>query len=414
MAFDQNSFHKLLHFCVEKSVSDIHLREGEVPSIRVKGSLKKLSAEPLTAADMKYLSNLMFANEDVMKKYDSIKEHDCSYQFGNLCRVRVNYLRFQKKSALILRIITMVIPTLEQLKLPAAITKMTHIKRGLILITGVTGSGKSSTMAAMLEEINMTREEHILTIEDPVEFLFVPKKCRITQREVGDDTASFQVALRGALRQDPDIIVIGELRDAETIQIAIKAAETGHLVFGTVHTTNAASTINRVVSMFSPEEQNSVKMRLADCLAGTVSQRLLPTADGKGRVCAQEIMVSTIGVRDAISGKESLNSMYLSIELGKQDEVSQSFDQHLTELFLNKTIAYEVARDAATSPSNFERNLEFGQPAKKAKPRIVVKSEATNSGTLPAEGAAEEAPAEDDQQSANLSSSLVLEERKKA
>jgi twitching motility protein PilT len=407
MAFDKTSFHKLLHFCVEKSVSDIHLREGEVPYIRMKGDLKKITAAPLTPEDMKFFCQLMFGNEDVMKNYDTIKEHDCSYQFENLCRVRVHYLKFQKRSALILRLITMVIPTLEQLKLPVAISKMTNMKRGLILITGVTGSGKSSTMAAMLEEINMTREEHILTIEDPVEFLFVPKKCRITQREVGDDTASFQVALRGALRQDPDIIVIGELRDAETIQIAIKAAETGHLVFGTVHTTNAQSTINRVVSMFSPEEQNNVKLRLADCLAGTVSQRLLPTLDGKGRVCAQEIMVNTIGVKDAISGREPLSSMYLSIELGKQDEVSQSFDQHLTDLYLNKIISHDVARDAASSPSNFERNLEFGQ-AKSSRPRIVNKNANNNSEE------AHDQEESQNEQSPSLSSNLMLEEKKKA
>jgi twitching motility protein PilT len=360
MAFDKNSFHKLLNFCVEKSVSDVHLREGEIPYLRIKGGLKKISSEVLTPEDMKFFCQLMFDNEGVMAGYSTLKEYDCSYQFGNLCRIRVSFLRFQKKTALILRLISMSIPTLEKLDLPVAIKKMTNIRRGLILVTGVTGSGKSSTMAAMLEEINMTRDEHILTIEDPVEFLFTSKNCRITQREVGDDTHSFQLALRGALRQDPDIIVIGELRDAETIQIAIKAAETGHLVFGTVHTTNAQSTINRVISMFPPEEQNNVKMRLADCLAGTISQRLLPTLDGKGRVCAQEIMINTLGVKDAISGKEPLSSMYLSIELGKRDKVSQSFDQHLTELYLNKKISFEIAMDAASSPSNFERNLEFG------------------------------------------------------
>lgn len=360
MAYDKNIFQKLLLFCVDKSVSDIHLREGDAPYIRMRGDLKKISAEVITAADMKLFCEIMFDNAELMKGFDSLREHDCSYQFGNSCRVRVSFLRFQKKSALILRIITMVIPTLQKLGLPAAVSKMTGATRGLILITGVTGSGKSSTMAAMLEEINMTREEHILTIEDPVEYLFVSKKCRITQREVGDDTDSFQLALRGALRQDPDIIVIGELRDAETIQIAIKAAETGHLVFGTVHTTNAQSTINRVISMFTPEEQNNVKLRLADCLYGTISQRLLPTLDGLGRVCAQEIMINTVGVKQAIRGDEPLSSIYTSIELGKKEEVSQSFDQHLTDLYLKKIIAYDVAMEAATSPSNFEKNLEFG------------------------------------------------------
>ncbi len=360
MAYDLAILQKLLNFCVEKSVSDVHLREGEVPYLRMKGDLKKITGEAITAQDMKLFCSILFGNEEIMKKYETLKEHDCSYQFGNLCRVRVSFLKFQKKSALILRIISMVVPTLSKLGLPAAVTKMTNSTRGLILITGVTGSGKSSTMAAMLEEINSTREEHILTIEDPVEYLFSSKKCRITQREIGDDTNSFQLALRGALRQDPDIIVIGELRDAETIQIAIKAAETGHLVFGTVHTTNAQSTINRVVSMFIPEEQNNVKLRLADCLTGTISQRLLPTMDGKGRVCAQEIMINTVGVRQAIRGEEPLSSIYTSIELGKKEEISQSFDQHLTDLYLNKIISFEVAIDAASSPTNFEKNLEFG------------------------------------------------------
>lgn len=368
MAMDKNSFHKLLMFAAEKKVSDLHLREGEVPYLRVRGALKKISADVLTADDMKIICQLLFQNDEVMKNYESIKEYDCSYQFENICRVRVNYLRFQKKSALILRLILMVIPTLEQLGLPEAVKKMTNIRRGLILVTGVTGSGKSSTMAAMLEEINVNRDEHILTIEDPVEFLFVSKKCRITQREVGDDTNNFSVALRGALRQDPDIIVIGELRDAETIQIAIKAAETGHLVFGTVHTTNAQSTINRVISMFPPEEQNNVRLRLADALAGTISQRLLPTLDGKGRVCAQEIMINTIGVKEAITGKAPLSSMYVSIEIGKSDKVSQSFDQHLTDLYLDKKISLEVALEAASSPTNFERNLEFGGGPKTADP----------------------------------------------
>lgn len=409
MAFDKNSFHKLLLFCVQKSVSDLHLREGEIPHLRVKGDLKKISGEPLTPAEMKFFCQLMFDNEEVMKGFDTLKEYDCSYQFENLCRVRVSFLRFQKKTALILRLISMVIPTLEQLKLPNAISKLTNTRRGLILITGVTGSGKSSTMAAMLEEINMTREEHILTIEDPVEFLFVSKKCRITQREVGDDTNSFQMALRGALRQDPDVIVIGELRDAETIQIAIKAAETGHLVFGTVHTTNAQTTINRVVSMFTPEEQGNVKLRLADCLAGTVSQRLLPTMDGKGRVCAQEIMINTVGVKDAIAGREPLSSMYVSIEHGKNEEVSQSFDQHLTELYLNKSISYDVAVGAASSPSNFERNLEFGS-TKKSAPKIRVRQQVAE-GEMPEEEIQED---EVEEVSPNLASSLVLEERKKA
>ena len=364
---DVTGFQKLLNFALRKDVSDIHLREGYPPCLRIRGSLKKIQAEVLTAADMKLISGILFTSDDALKRYDALKEYDCSYQYGDICRLRVNYLKFQNKSALILRIIHMEIPTLGKLGLPKAIFKMTEIRRGMILITGVTGSGKSTTMAAMLEQINNTRDEHILTIEDPIEFLFTSKMCSITQREVGYDTESFQTALRGALRQDPDIIVIGELRDADTIQTAIKAAETGHLVFATVHTKDAQSTINRIISMFPPEEQNNVKIRLADCLSGVISQRLLPSLDGEGRVCAQEIMINTLGVKEAILGKMPLDSMYVSIENGFGTKRSQSFDQHLTELYLGKKISYEVARDAASSPTNFERNIEFGAKAQAAR-----------------------------------------------
>lgn len=358
MAYDQKQFHQLLVLAVKNSVSDIHLRAGEKPYFRIKGHLKPINSPALTEEDMKLICLLTIPEEEVRAKIDTLKEYDGSYQYGKVCRVRVNILRFQGKLAIIMRVITMQIPTLEQLKLPQAIKDITQAKRGLVLVTGVTGSGKSSTLAAMLEEINMTRAEHILTIEDPVEFLFTSKKCRITQRELGSDTDSFKDALRGALRQDPDIIVIGEMRDAETIQIAMKAAETGHLVFGTVHTTNAPSTINRVVSMFPPEEQANIQKRLSECLHATVSQRLLPTKDGKGRVCAQEIMVVNPGIQECISGKEALSGMYVFMEKAKGS--MQSFDQHLTQLYKADKITYEIALDAASSPSNFERNLEFG------------------------------------------------------
>jgi len=358
MALTVEHFHSLIKMAVQNNVSDIHLRAGEPPYFRVRGDLKPIKSAPLKMEDFLTICKVIIKDKNVLANLATTKELDGSYQMGNVCRIRYNLLKFQGRFAFIFRIITMEIPTLAQLKLPSAVKEITKAKRGLVLVTGVTGSGKSSTLAAMIEEINLTREEHILTIEDPVEFLFKSKKCRITQRELGSDTDSFKVALRGALRQDPDIIVIGELRDAETIQISMKAAETGHLVFGTVHTTDAPSTINRVVSMFPPEEQDNVKHRLSECLHATISQRLLPTLDGKGRVCAQEIMVNKVGIADCISGKESLNKMYITIEKAKGQ--MQSFDQHLTKLYLEKKITKEVAMEAATSPTNFERNLQFG------------------------------------------------------
>jgi twitching motility protein PilT len=355
---DKETFHKLLKSATVNGVSDIHLREGEFPYFRMKGGLKKIKAAALTKEDMQTICNIIVQDQDVLKNLDTIKEYDGSYQLGKICRVRVNVLRFQGRLAIIMRVISMQVPTMKDLCLPKALSNFVVASRGLVLVTGVTGSGKSSTLASIIQEINKTREEHILTIEDPVEFIFTSEKSRITQRELGSDTDSFKDALRGALRQDPDIIVIGELRDAETIQISMKAAETGHLVFGTVHTTNAPSTINRIVSMFPPEEQANVKLRLSECLFGSISQRLLPTVDGKGRVCAQEIMINKVGIQDCISGKEPLSNMYITIEKSKGE--MQSFDQHLTKLYKNEEISYDVAIGAASSPSNFERNLEFG------------------------------------------------------
>ena len=357
MAYDPKNFIQLLIMAVKNGVSDIHLRAGERPYFRMGGHLKSIKANPLSENDMRVICSVVIDDKSKLKDFANFKEYDCSYQYKNICRVRVNYLRFQGKSALIMRVINMQIPTIDKLGLPDNVRQIAEARRGLVLVTGVTGSGKSSTLAALLEEINSSREEHILTIEDPVEFLFTSKKCRITQRELGADTDSFKDALRGALRQDPDIIVIGEMRDSETIQIALKAAETGHLVFGTVHTTNAASTVNRVVSMFPSEEQENIQKRLAECLHATVSQRLLPTLDNKGRVVTQEIMINTVAMQECISGSEPLSGIYEFME--KADNM-QSFDEHLLELYKEKRISYETALQAASSPTNFERNLQFG------------------------------------------------------
>ena len=360
MSYSIETFNQLLMMAVKNGVSDIHLRSGEKPYFRINGDLKAIKANPITHEDMLTFCKIMIKEKDILANIEGLTEYDGSYQYKNLCRVRVNLLKFQGRFAFILRVINMKIPSIEELGLPGGCKEIAKAKRGLVLVTGVTGSGKSSTLAALIDEINSNREEHILTIEDPVEFLFTSKKCRITQREMGSDTMSFKEALRGALRQDPDIIVIGELRDAETIQIAMKAAETGHLVFGTVHTTNALTTINRVVSMFPPEEQTNVKGRLSDCLYATISQRLLPTQDGKGRVVAQEIMVTSPGIKESISGKVPLSEIYILIEKAKRDGVMQSFDQHLTDLYKQGILTFDVAKEAASSPTNFERNLQFG------------------------------------------------------
>jgi twitching motility protein PilT len=341
-------------------VSDIHLRTDEKPCFRLRGDLVPVKHDPLSNDDLKLVCSLMIRDTDIIQKIDKIKEHDGSFAVPNVCRVRYNLMRYQGKLGLILRLISDKVPTTEDLKLPAVINKIASANAGLVLVTGATGSGKSSTLAAMINFINKTSACHVLTLEDPVEYIHTPIKARITQREIGSDTSDFNSALRSALRQDPDIILIGEMRDAETISIAMKAAETGHLVFGTVHTTDALSTIGRLISMFPPEEQHVVRTRIADNLHATISQRLLKTVDGKGRVAAQEIMINNPGIKEAILDPVKTAEIYTYITKGKNGSGSQSFDQAITKLYKTGTISMEEAKSNATKPEDFERNLMFG------------------------------------------------------
>ncbi len=360
MALTKEVFFNLVKSANASGVSDIHLRTDEKPSFRLRGDLVQVKLEPITNEDLKLVCNIMIKDTDVLKNLDKIKEHDGSFSVPNVCRVRYNLMRYQGKIGLILRLISDKVPTTEELKLPAVINKIAGANAGLVLVTGATGSGKSSTLAAMINFINRTEAVHILTLEDPVEYVHAPLKARITQREIGADTSDFASALRSALRQDPDIILIGEMRDAETISIALKAAETGHLVFGTVHTTDALSTIGRLISMFPPEEQAVVRTRIADNLHATVSQRLLKTVDGKGRVAAQEIMINNPGIRESILDPHKIKEIYMYIEKGKNTSGAQSFDQHITKLFKDGLISKEEARSNASKPEDFERNLMFG------------------------------------------------------
>lgn len=360
MALTKETFLSIIKTASASGVSDIHLRTEEKPCFRLRGDLVQVKSEPLTTEDMKLICSLMVKDKEVLSGIDRIKEHDGSFSVPNICRVRYNILRYQGKLGVILRLISDKVPTTEDLKLPSVINKIASANAGLVLVTGATGSGKSSTLAAMINYINKTSAVHVLTLEDPVEYVHAPIKARITQREIGQDTSDFNSALRSALRQDPDIILIGEMRDAETISIAIKAAETGHLVFGTVHTTDALSTIGRLISMFPPEEQHSVRMRLADNLHATISQRLLKTKDGKGRVAAQEIMINNPGIRESIQDPSKTKEIYTYIEKGKNASGAQSFDQHITKLYKDGLITLEEAKGNATKPEDFERNLMFG------------------------------------------------------
>lgn len=360
MAFTKEDFIKLVKSAAANGVSDIHIRTNERPCFRLRGDLVPVKTEPYSYDDVKDIALIIMKDEAKKANIDNEKEVDGSYTIPKICRVRYNLFRYQGKMGIILRLINAEIPTTEELGIPPIVNKIASTHNGLVLVTGATGSGKSSTLAAMINHVNKTKPVHILTLEDPVEYIHQPIKARITQREIGEDTENFGDALRSALRQDPDIILIGEMRDAETISIAIKAAETGHLVFGTVHTTDALNTIGRLISMFPPEEQDAVRARIADNLYATVSQRLLKTVDGKGRVAAQEIMITSPGIREAINDPENIAEIYTYIEKGKRGTGTQSFDQHITDLYKEGKISLEEAKSSASSPEDFERNLMFG------------------------------------------------------
>jgi twitching motility protein PilT len=352
---------RILAHGVENGASDIHFKVGDRPAYRIDGVLRGVKHDVLKPGDTRLIAERLVGSDAL--DLDAIQEHDTSYSIGRVARFRVNIYRQRGSLCCILRIIPREIPTLESLGLPPRVGQLADEERGLLLVTGATGSGKSSTLAALIDRINRARAAHILTIEDPIEFLYTNQKASISQREVGSDTRNFTQALRAALRQDPDVILVGEMRDAETIDIALKAAETGHLVLSSVHTTDAAKTIGRLVGTFPAEEQHAVRVRLADNLRGVVSQRLLPRRDEKGRVVAAEIMVSTKTVQEYLKDMAKAGALKDVIEQGMDQYGMQSFDQHLTLLLRSGAISLEVAKSAASNPADFERALKFGDAA---------------------------------------------------
>jgi len=354
---DPRVFDKFLAASVKAGASDVHLKSNAQPTLRVHGVLKEVKLDAITNEGMDNLVAHILRKNRLEIDLAKIKEYDTSYYMDGVGRFRVNVLRSKGNFGLVLRIIPSNVPSLDDLGLPAVLKKIAHEERGCVLVTGVTGSGKSTTLAAMINEVNATMRKHIVTIEDPIEFLHTDKLSRITQREVGSDTESFANALRGALRQDPDVILVGEMRDAITIDTGLKAAETGHLVFSTVHTTDAAKTIGRIIDVFPAEAQPQIRMRLAENLKATISQRLLRKADGAGRVVAMEIMVVTMSASEMIKDMNRTHEITDYLEKGKEHYGSQSFDQHLIELYQAGTITFETAKTAASNPSDFERAL---------------------------------------------------------
>jgi twitching motility protein PilT len=290
---------------------------------------------------------------------EEVQDVDTSYALEGVGRFRVNLHRAKGNVAAVMRSIPLAVPDFEKLGLPKVLEKLAQEDRGMVLVTGVTGSGKSSTLAALVNYINLHYRKHVLTIEDPIEFLHEDKFSRVTQREIGPDTPSFAKALRAALRQDPDVILVGEMRDQETIEIALRAAETGHLVLSTVHTTDCYRTIGRIISVFPAEAQNNVRMRLAESLKGTVSQRLLPAKSGKGRCVATEVMISTLSVVEFIKDATRTHEIKDYLEKNKDLLGTQSFDMDLARLLREDKVTREVALEASTDRSDFERALNF-------------------------------------------------------
>lgn len=347
----------ILGMAIKANASDIHLKVGLPPVYRIDGSLRPLPKAPrLTPEEIRKMGYAMMT-EQQRERFERTNELDLAYGVAGLGRFRVNMFTQRGSISMILRTIPFNVQTLEELKLPAIIKKLTQEKRGLILVTGTTGSGKSTTLASMIDCINANRTEHIITIEDPIEFLHRDKKSIINQREVGVDTETFPGALKSALRQDPDVILVGEMRDFETIETALTAAETGHLVLSTLHTIDAQESINRIVGAFPPFQQRQIRLQLASILKGVVSQRLVPCADGKGRVPAVEVMVSTARVRELIDDKEKTKMLRDTIQQGHDTYGMQTFDQSLMGLLKNDLITLDEALRQSSNPDDFKLKI---------------------------------------------------------
>jgi len=341
---------QLLAFAVKNKASDLHLSAGLPPMIRVHGDVRRINLPPMAHKDVHgMVYDIM--NDSQRKHYEENLECDFSFEVPSLARFRVNAFIQQRGAGATFRTIPSSVLTLDNLNCPRIFREIAEYPRGVVLVTGPTGSGKSTTLAAMIDYINENVQRHILTIEDPIEFVHESKKCLINQREVGPHTLSFSNALRSALREDPDVILVGEMRDLETIRLALTAAETGHLVFGTLHTSSAAKTIDRVIDVFPAAEKEMVRAMLSESLRAVISQTLVKTKDGQGRVAAFEIMIATAAIRNLIR-EAKVAQMYSAIQTG-QALGMQTLDQHLTDLVRRNTISINEARVRAVNKDNF-------------------------------------------------------------
>jgi twitching motility protein PilT len=349
---------EILTVAVKGGASDVHLKAGLPPMFRVNGALVPLKdAQRLTAEELSRMALAVMSNFQ-RERFKQCNELDLAYGVPGLGRFRVNVFQQRSTVGMVLRTIPLKVRSLDELGLPAVLKTIAEEERGLVLVAGTTGSGKSTTLAALIEHINSTQTVHVMTVEDPIEFLLRDKRSVINQREVGVDTLSFSQALKSALRQDPDVILVGEMRDLETVETALLAAETGHLVLSTLHTLDATETVSRIVSVFPPHQQHHVRLQLGATLRAIICQRLMPTRDGEGRVAAVEILRSTPRIRELIEDKDRTKELPDAMAEGHISYGMQTFDQALMGLYSAGLIAYEEALRQASNPGNFALRVQ--------------------------------------------------------
>jgi twitching motility protein PilT len=348
----------LLRAAVSRGASDLHLKVGAYPMMRVSGSLVPVNEEKRLDNDDTRAMGEAIMSPAQSKKYEEAQEVDLAYSVAGLGRFRCNVFQQRGTIGIVLRVIPTKILTIDDLMLPPVLKQIADEERGLVLVTGTTGSGKSTTLAAMIDHINASRTSHVMTVEDPIEFLHRDSRSIVNQREVSVDTRSFAHALRSALRQDPDVILVGEMRDFETIETALLAAETGHLVFSTLHTLDATETINRIIAVYPPHQQKQVRLQLAAVLKAIISQRLIPRADRAGRVPAVEVLVNTAYVRDCIVDKDKTHNIQIAIAQGTSQYGMQTFDQSIFGLFQQRLVSYEEALRWASNVDEFKLKVQ--------------------------------------------------------
>ena len=361
------NLHQLLKAMMEKGASDLHITTGSPPQLRIDGRLVPVKMPALTSVDTKQLCYSILT--DAQKHhFEENNELDLSFGVKGLARFRANLFLQRGAIAAAFRTIPFEILSFEQLGVPSSVQELAQRPRGLVLVTGPTGSGKSTTLAAMLDRVNTERAEHIVTIEDPIEYLHPHKRCVVNQREVGADTKSFKIALRYILRQDPDVVLIGEMRDLETIEAALTVAETGHLCLATLHTNSAVQSINRIIDVFPPHQQSQVRAQLSFVLEGVVSQSLMPRANGSGRCLAIEIMVPNAAIRNLIR-EDKVHQIYSQMQIGQEKFGMQTMNQSLASLFLRRMITMEDALGRSSDPEELRNMMQNPQSADQRRPR---------------------------------------------